>query len=148
MRRDFPGCGAALADRNAHDHKIGAFDRRRVGVEDPIRPTPINARRLKWGAAVMRGSRPASAFCRHPPLKGEGRTAEGSPGWGDSDTAYADWLSPPPGPLTRSDLPPPGGGDNHRTRATAWSLSGRPPHELRQSRDREAVRLVAADAHA
>ena len=52
----------------------------------------------------------------HPPLKGEGRTAKGGPGWGDSnavndgDAANAEALSPPPGPLTRADLPPPGGG--------------------------------------
>ncbi len=46
----------------------------------------------------------------HPPLQGEGRTAEGSPGWGDGDAAYAEALPPPPGPLTRADLPPPGGG--------------------------------------
>src|SRR5882672_12567261 len=56
----------------------------------------------------------------HPPLKGEGRTAEGSPGWGDSgavddgDASYAEVLSPPPGPLTRADLPPPGGGGRRR----------------------------------
>jgi excinuclease ABC subunit C len=56
----------------------------------------------------------------HPPLEGEGRTAEGSPGWGeggagdDGDAACAEALSPPPGPLTRADLPPPGGGDHHR----------------------------------
>src|SRR5258708_39935574 len=30
----------------------------------------------------------------------------------------------------------------------AWSLTCRPCHELRQGRDREAVRLLAADAHA
>jgi branched-chain amino acid transport system ATP-binding protein len=46
----------------------------------------------------------------HPPLEGEGRAAEGSPGWGDSGAAHAEALSPPPGPLTRADLPPPGGG--------------------------------------
>src|SRR6266852_3061267 len=52
----------------------------------------------------------------HPPLEGEGRTAEGSPGWGDggaaddNDAAFAEALSPPPGPLARADLPPPGGG--------------------------------------
>jgi len=50
----------------------------------------------------------------NPPLKGEGRTAEGSPGWGDSDAANAETLPPPPGPLTRSDLPPPGGGEDRR----------------------------------
>ena len=55
----------------------------------------------------------------HPPLEGEGRTAAGSPGWGDggaaddTDAAYADALSPPSGPLTRADLPPPGGGGPH-----------------------------------
>jgi hypothetical protein len=56
----------------------------------------------------------------HPPLQGEGKgrpfAAAGSPGWGDSEAAddhdavYAEALSPPPGPLTRADLPPPGGG--------------------------------------
>jgi len=60
----------------------------------------------------------------HPPLQGEGRIAEGNPGWGDTramdhgDAACAERLSPPPGPLTRADLrssrgqtlPPPGGG--------------------------------------
>src|SRR5712692_9449347 len=57
----------------------------------------------------------AGAF-GHPPLKGEGRIAAGDPGWGDggaghdSDAAYAEALSPPPGPLARADLPPPGGG--------------------------------------
>src|SRR5258708_40364660 len=37
MWPDFPGGSAALADRNAYDHKIGTFDRRRVGVDDLIR---------------------------------------------------------------------------------------------------------------
>src|SRR5215831_6283427 len=50
----------------------------------------------------------------HPPLQGEGRTAGGSPGWGDSDASCVAPLSPPPGPLARADLPPPGGGGaNH-----------------------------------
>jgi excinuclease ABC subunit C len=52
----------------------------------------------------------------HAPLEGEGKVgfsaAEGSPGWGDGgavddgNAVYAEALSPPPGPLTRSDLPP------------------------------------------
>jgi cobaltochelatase CobN len=54
------------------------------------------------------------AACGHPPLKGEGRTAEGSPGWGEAadagDTIGGATPSPPPGPLTWADLPPPGGG--------------------------------------
>jgi hypothetical protein len=47
----------------------------------------------------------------HPPLEGEGRTAEGSPGWGDGravrDTCaeFAAWPSPPPGRFA-ADLPP------------------------------------------
>jgi acyl-CoA synthetase (AMP-forming)/AMP-acid ligase II len=46
----------------------------------------------------------------HPPLEGEGRTATGSPGSGDGAATIAAPLSPPHGPLTRADLPPPGGG--------------------------------------
>src|SRR5258707_7295213 len=43
---------------------------------------------------------------------GEGRTAEGSPGFGDGgaahdgDASYAEAPSPPPGALARADLPP------------------------------------------
>jgi hypothetical protein len=48
--------------------------------------------------------------CGHPPLEGEGRIAEGDPGWGDGEAAFAAALSPPPGPLARADLPRPGGG--------------------------------------
>src|SRR5215471_5515214 len=54
----------------------------------------------------------------HPPLEGEGRTAEGSPGWGaplsgprlraGEGQEAPEALSPPPGPLKRADLPPPG----------------------------------------
>src|SRR5258705_7462470 len=42
---------------------------------------------------------------------GEGRTAEGSPGWGGSGAARAEALSPPPGPLARADLPLGGGNE-------------------------------------
>jgi hypothetical protein len=41
-----------------------------------------------------------------PTPEGEGRTAEGSPGWGDSDAAYAEALPPPPGPLNAGRPPP------------------------------------------
>ena len=54
--------------------------------------------------------RTTQATSTHPPLQGEGRTAEGGPGWGDGKAAIAAPLSPPPGPLPRADLPPPGGG--------------------------------------
>jgi glycyl-tRNA synthetase beta chain len=46
----------------------------------------------------------------HPPLQGEGRSRSERGGAGGR-AAYAEPLSPPPGPLARSDLPPPGGGE-------------------------------------
>jgi NitT/TauT family transport system substrate-binding protein len=58
---------------------------------------------------------------RHPPLKGEGRTAKGSMGWGDcraahdADAVCAARPPPPPGPLAQADLPPSGGGDQRPT---------------------------------
>src|SRR5579871_347232 len=76
----------------------------------------------------------ASEMCESRSLKGEGRTAEGSPGWGDGRAiddplltlprmrgrvgrGLAEPLSPPPVPLARADLPPPGGGGE------AWTPS-------------------------
>src|SRR6266446_4866567 len=40
------------------------------------------------------------------PWRGRVGSPLGDPGWGDSDAAYAEALSPPPGPLKRADLPP------------------------------------------
>jgi acetate---CoA ligase (ADP-forming) len=64
----------------------------------------------------------------HPPLQGEGRTAEGSPGWGDGGAADdgaidAEAPSPPPGPLARADLPPAGGGDERLRQALFYPQS-------------------------
>jgi ATP-dependent helicase/nuclease subunit A len=105
----------------------------------------------KWRyrkAAEPTPAQRAAVACPHPPLKGEGRTAEGSPGWDGplpaspphagegreeaSDAAYVEALPPPPGPLTRADLPPPGGGD-HSPRQDAvinlplWLTEPAPP---------------------
>src|SRR5882762_10076268 len=44
------------------------------------------------------------------PWRGRVGSPSGAPGWGDGDAACAEALSPPPGPLKRADLPPPGGG--------------------------------------
>jgi len=99
-----------------------------LGVKDislPLTPLRLHALMageeqppLKNGAASRvdapsspPGLDPATAHA-HPPLKGEGRTAEGSPGWGGGGAAYAEAASPaeapspPPGPLARADLPP------------------------------------------
>jgi two-component system, NarL family, sensor histidine kinase UhpB len=84
----------AIRHANATAIEVRVADSRGVSSPSPL-----------VGSAIALG---------YPPLKGEGKVgfsaAEGSPGWGDSDAAFADRLPPPPGPLTRSDLPPPGGG--------------------------------------
>ena len=57
----------------------------------------------------------SAAHENHPPVKGEGRTAGGSPGWGgcgsahDVDAEFAAQPALPPDPLARADLPLPGG---------------------------------------
>src|SRR6266446_1630211 len=143
MRPDFPGCSAALADRNAHDHQIGAFDRRRDAADEFLCPCgardgrPDQADPDQREASELGGGRHEGTACSHPPLEGEGRTAEGSPGWGDTDAggngdaAYVETLSPPPGPLTRADLPPPGGGGRlavcDRSERKRASVNGRHP---------------------
>src|SRR5262249_4559583 len=59
----------------------------------------------------------------HPPLKGEGRTAEGSPGWGgDGRAANAEPQSAQPGPLARSNLPPTGEGEESHALANKFIL--------------------------
>jgi glycyl-tRNA synthetase beta chain len=51
----------------------------------------------------------------HPPLQGEGRSRSERGGVsGHAAAPSAEALSPPPGPLARSDLPPPGGGEGSR----------------------------------
>jgi two-component system, NarL family, sensor histidine kinase UhpB len=85
-----------------------------------------NAKAIEVRIAVCCGASSPSALVGsaiafgHPPLKGEGRTAEGSPGWGDSGAASAEALSPPPGPLARADLPLPGGGGSAAAGGGAW----------------------------
>ena len=72
-----------------------------------VRPVCINA--SHWDC-TLEPKLPPGLATGHPPLKGEGRIAEGDPGWGHGGAACVEALSPPPGPLTRADLPPPGGG--------------------------------------
>jgi hypothetical protein len=59
--------------------------------------------------------KPAYTRFRQGECKGRFSAAEGSPGWGDGDAASAEALPPPPGPLTRADLPPPGGGGQRKS---------------------------------
>jgi len=85
-----------------------------------------------------------SARVSHPPLQGEGRTAEGSQGWGDGGATCAPLpapsphagegsvgaaarLPPPPGPLARADLPPSGGGEQA---ITLEQSTPRPPRNI------------------
>jgi hypothetical protein len=83
-------------------------DRDDAGGDDDDEP----ARQQAYGIDTYGGTRQEERGVLHPPLKGEGRTAKGSPGWGDgratddSDAEFAEPPSPPPGPLTRADLPP------------------------------------------
>jgi ATP-dependent helicase HrpB len=91
-------------------HRIDALRRDRSARAE-------EARRMARRWAEMAASPPpdeAIAFV-HPPLKGESRNAEGGPGWGAPFAVGegAESLSPPPGPLTRADLPPSGEG-GHR----------------------------------
>src|SRR5262249_24512332 len=96
-----------------------------------VRPLCINASR--WDC-TLEPAHPPGPATGHPPLKGEGRIAEGDPGWGaplpgpppqagegreraeaplpgpppqaGEGRERAEALSPPPGPLMRADLPP------------------------------------------
>jgi DNA helicase II / ATP-dependent DNA helicase PcrA len=69
-----------------------------------------NVAQYLWLRLLAQRTAAASNVITHPPLEGEGRTAEGSPGWGDREASPAAPPSPPPGSLPRADLPPPGGG--------------------------------------
>jgi hypothetical protein len=109
-------------------------DRDDAGDADDDEPT----RKQAEGIDTYGERRQEERGVLHPPLKGEGRTAEGSPGWGDgratddSDAEFAEPLSPPPGPLTRADLPPPGGGEE------AWEPAAPPAVSAPQPEDAAA----------
>jgi 16S rRNA (adenine1518-N6/adenine1519-N6)-dimethyltransferase len=88
-----------------------------IAAHYPGRLTVVegDALEMEWNRAPASYLRDTTVAFGHPPLQGDGRTAEGSPGWGDSDAVYAEALPPPPGPLPRADLPPPGGGGGRHT---------------------------------
>jgi 16S rRNA (adenine1518-N6/adenine1519-N6)-dimethyltransferase len=85
---------------------IAALDE--IATHYPGRLTVVegDALEMEWNRAPARFPQDKTIAFGHPPLKGEGRTTEGGPGWGDSHAAYPEALPPPPGPLTRADLPP------------------------------------------
>src|SRR5712671_1022319 len=78
---------------------MGSFDEDFLRLPPEVIRTTI---RVNQKCFVVRTS--------HPPLQGEGRSRSERGGVGGR-AAYAEPLSPPPGPLARSDLPPPGGGE-------------------------------------
>ena len=84
-----------------------------LGAGDGSIRSSFARRSVTRGKAVICGGASGGATSGNPPLKGKGRTAEGSSGWGGGGDGRraAEALSPPPGPLTRADLPPPGEGE-------------------------------------
>jgi transcription-repair coupling factor (superfamily II helicase) len=84
-------------------------------------------------------------YLSHPPLQGEGRTAAGGPGWGSKADAPAHL--PPPGPLTRADFPPAGGGEERTaTPIILEPLAEEAAHErLSQIADYFEARRAALD---
>jgi hypothetical protein len=124
---------ADAIDDNDVDDTAGA-DRDDAGGADD----DGSARKPADGIDTYGERRQAERGVLHPPLKGEGRIAEGDPGWGgggvgdDDGAAYAEALSPPPGPLKRADLPPPGGGEE------AWEPTAPPAVGAPQPEDAAA----------
>ncbi len=113
--------------------------RRTAGVEHWL---PLFHPRLDTLFDYLGGSSPL-----HPPLEGKGRSAEGGPGWGDGGAASAVAVSPPPGPLARADLPPPGGGERRAATPTVIEpLAEEAAHErLAQIADYYQARKDALD---
>jgi Family of unknown function (DUF5681) len=118
---DTDDADASVGGDNDLDDGAGA-GRDDAGGADDDEP----ARQHADGVDTHGERRQAERGVLHPPLKGEGKVgfsaAEGSPGWGDGRATpppypppqagegregdFAEPLSPPPGPLTRADLPP------------------------------------------
>jgi len=89
---------------------MGSFDANFLRLPPEVIRTTI---RVNQKCFVVRTS--------HPPLQGEGRSRSERGGAG-GHAANAEPLSPPPGPLARSDLPPPGGGEESRVLANKFIL--------------------------
>jgi error-prone DNA polymerase len=106
------GNGYSSIERLAAVAGISRFTVERLAEADAFRSLNFDRRAALWAARRLDviGARPPRTLRRNPPLEGEGRNAEGSPGWGDNKSAFVARLPPPPVPLTRADLPTPGGG--------------------------------------
>jgi len=89
---------------------MGSFDANFLRLPPEVIRTTI---RVNQKCFVVRTS--------HPPLQGAGRSRSERGGAG-GHAANAEPLSPPPGPLARSDLPPPGGGEESRVLANKFIL--------------------------
>ena len=118
MRADLPRDRAAGADRDADDDEIGALDRRRVGLDHLIGEAELGDAPARRGRARGRDDR------AHDALRARRARDRGA------DQADA---------------------DQRQAVEAAELLMARHallPHELRQRRDHEPVRLLAADGHA
>jgi error-prone DNA polymerase len=106
------GNGYSSIERLAAIAGMSRFTIERLAEADAFRSMGLDRRAALWTARRLDaiGVSPSRRLRHNPPLEGEGRNAEGSPGWGDNKSAVVARLPPPPGPLARADLPPPGGG--------------------------------------
>src|SRR5229473_1798933 len=76
------------------------------------------------------------------PWRGRVGSPLGDPGWGDSDAAFAEALSPPPGPLKRADLPP---AEPHCSEGSATQQSDRSRQQPTSVGGGDAIALPRAE---
>jgi tRNA pseudouridine32 synthase/23S rRNA pseudouridine746 synthase len=144
--------GGPDADEGTIDLPLGRLDEERGWW---MKPDPHGLQSVTTWKVLGRsaaGAVTGASAVDHPPLQGEGRTAEGRPGWGrggaaddgrvedDNSAACTKALAPPPGlldrgrlrpaPVRQSDLPPPRGGDKRFTWLALTPVTGR-THQLR-----------------
>jgi error-prone DNA polymerase len=123
------GNGFSTIERLAAVAGISRLTIERLAAADAFRSMGLDRRAALWAARRLDviGARPSRADdC--PLLEEEGRTAAGSPGWGDRNAAFAARLPSSPSSLARADLPPPAGGAHPASSKKDQSLPLLMPH--------------------